>query len=90
MLVLRSDKRCLKRLCTVILLLVRYNFECVKNKEVNQYMGLNKESIKIGFAYVGIVVGAGFSTGQEVMQFFTPYGLWSYIGVLISGLILDL
>jgi uncharacterized membrane protein YkvI len=34
------------------------------------------------FAYVGIVVGAGFSTGQEVMQFFTPYGLWSYIGVL--------
>ena len=51
-------------------------------------MGLNKEAVKIGFAYVGIVVGAGFSTGQEVMQFFTPYGLWSYIGVLISGLIL--
>ncbi|GGG89966.1 hypothetical protein E2558_00325 [Staphylococcus pragensis] len=51
-------------------------------------MGLNKEAIKIGFAYVGIVVGAGFSTGQEVMQFFTPYGLWSYIGVLLSGLIL--
>ena len=51
-------------------------------------MGLNKEAIKIGFAYVGIVVGAGFSTGQEVMQFFTPFGLWSYIGVLISGFIL--
>lgn len=51
-------------------------------------MGLNKEAVKIGFAYVGIVVGAGFSTGQEVMQFFAPYGLWSYIGVLISGLIL--
>ena len=51
-------------------------------------MMMNKEATKIGFAYVGIVVGAGFSTGQEVMQFFTPYGLWSYIGVLISGLIL--
>ncbi|MFW0760544.1 YkvI family membrane protein [Staphylococcus cohnii] len=51
-------------------------------------MGLNKEAIKIGFAYVGIVVGAGFSTGQEVMQFFSLYGLWSYIGVLLSGLIL--
>ncbi|WP_227490118.1 hypothetical protein, partial [Staphylococcus haemolyticus] len=23
-------------------------------------MGLNKEAVKIGFAYVGIVVGAGF------------------------------
>ncbi|CAA3755808.1 membrane spanning protein [Staphylococcus aureus] len=32
-------------------------------------MMMNKEAIKIGFAYVGIVVGAGFSTGQEVMQF---------------------
>ena len=51
-------------------------------------MGLNKEAVKIGFAYVGIVVGAGFSTGQEVMQFFSPYGLWSYIGVILSGLIL--
>ncbi|SCS25411.1 YkvI family membrane protein [Staphylococcus caeli] len=51
-------------------------------------MGLNKEAIKIGFAYVGIVVGAGFSTGQEVMQFFSPFGLWSYIGVILSGLIL--
>ena len=51
-------------------------------------MGLNKEAVKIGFAYIGIVVGAGFSTGQEVMQFFSPYGLWSYIGVILSGLIL--
>ncbi|MCU5746926.1 hypothetical protein N9R04_09575 [Staphylococcus sp. SQ8-PEA] len=52
-------------------------------------MGLNKEAIKIGFAYVGIVVGAGFSTGQEVKQFFSDYGLWSYIGVIISGVILS-
>lgn len=27
------------------------------------------EAIKIAFAYVGVVVGAGFSTGQEVLQF---------------------
>ncbi|MCG3401893.1 branched-chain amino acid transport system II carrier protein [Staphylococcus massiliensis] len=52
-------------------------------------MTLNKEAIKIGFAYVGVVVGAGFSTGQEVKQFFADYGLWSYIGVIISGLILS-
>lgn len=60
----------------------------MRNEGGKLFMGLNKEAIKIGFAYVGIVVGAGFSTGQEVMQFFTPYGLWSYIGVLLSGLIL--
>ncbi|GEP79135.1 YkvI family membrane protein [Staphylococcus carnosus] len=51
-------------------------------------MTFNKETVKIGFAYVGVVVGAGFSTGQEVMQFFTDYGLYAYIGVLIAGLIL--
>ena len=51
-------------------------------------MTFNKEVVKIGFAYVGVVVGAGFSTGQEVMQFFTGYGLYSYIGILLSGLIL--
>lgn len=73
---------------TCILQSVRYNAQCLNFKEVIIYMGLNKEAVKIGFAYVGIVVGAGFSTGQEVMQFFTPYGLWSYIGVVLSGLIL--
>ncbi|QDW92315.1 hypothetical protein GJU84_09950 [Staphylococcus chromogenes] len=46
------------------------------------------EAIKIAFAYVGVVVGAGFSTGQEVKQFFSMYGIYSYIGVIISGLIL--
>ncbi|PWZ96893.1 hypothetical protein DD924_13235, partial [Staphylococcus pseudintermedius] len=46
------------------------------------------EAIKIAFAYVGVVVGAGFSTGQEVLQFFSQFGIYSYIGVVISGLIL--
>lgn len=40
------------------------------------------EAIKIAFAYVGVVVGAGFSTGQEVKQFFSMYGIYSYIGWL--------
>ncbi len=47
-----------------------------------------KEATKIGFAYVGVVVGAGFSTGQEVMKFFTHYGLYGYLGVIISGIML--
>ena len=37
-------------------------------------MGLNKEG-KIGFAYVGIVVGAGFSTGQVMQLHHMVYGL---------------
>lgn len=48
----------------------------------------NKEALKIGSAYVGVIVGAGFSTGQEVLTFFTNYGIYSYFAIIISGLML--
>ncbi|WP_414047734.1 hypothetical protein ACMGE7_02385 [Macrococcus equi] len=48
----------------------------------------NWEAIKIGFAYVGVIVGAGFSTGQEVLTFFTNYGMYSYLAIIIAGLML--
>lgn len=51
-------------------------------------MSKNTEAVKIGSAYVGVVVGAGFSTGQEVLKFFTNYGTYSYLAILIAGLML--
>ena len=33
-------------------------------------------SLQIGFTFIGTVVGAGFATGREVMQFFTRFGHW--------------
>ncbi|WP_323710906.1 hypothetical protein [Mammaliicoccus lentus] len=47
----------------------------------------NKESIGIAFAYTGVIVGAGFSTGQELLQFFTNFGLWSIPGVILTAII---
>ena len=32
-------------------------------------MNTVKESIIVAFAFVGVVVGAGFATGQEIFQF---------------------
>ena len=29
-----------------------------------------KKSIQVGLAYVGIIVGAGLSSGQDLMQYF--------------------
>ena len=40
-----------------------------------QYM---KKSLQIGSAFIGIVVGAGFVSGQEILLFFTSYG---YLGI---------
>ena len=49
-----------------------------------------KESIIVAFAFVGVVVGAGFATGQEIFQFFTSHGIYSIGGIFITGLILTL
>src|SRR5690606_33445750 len=35
-----------------------------------------KKSFQIGAAFIGVIVGAGFASGQEVLQFFTSFGGW--------------
>ena len=39
---------------------------------------------KYAGAFVAWVIGAGFATGQEILQFFTSYGLMSYAVVLLT------
>ncbi|MCS1351985.1 hypothetical protein [Mechercharimyces sp. CAU 1602] len=43
-------------------------------------------AVRVGFTYIGTVVGAGFASGQEIMQFFTVYGkggMWAIIAVSV-------
>lgn len=47
---------------------------------------MNKQSIQIALAYMSVVIGGGFASGQEVLQFFTGYGLIGILGTLVSGL----
>lgn len=47
-------------------------------------MSTIKNSIKIAGAFVGILVGAGFASGQETLQFFTSFGMWGIAGALLS------
>lgn len=35
-------------------------------------------------AFIAILIGSGFATGQELLQFFAAYGLKGLIGVLVS------
>lgn len=46
-----------------------------------------KKSIQIGSAFVGLIVGAGFASGQEVMQYFTSFGTWGLLGALVATLL---
>lgn len=43
-----------------------------------------KKSLQIGSAFVGLIVGAGFASGQEVMQYFTSFGVWGIFGGLLA------
>lgn len=43
-----------------------------------------KEISRIAGAFVGVIVGAGFASGQEIMQFFTSFGLMGLAGAVIS------
>jgi uncharacterized membrane protein YkvI len=40
-------------------------------------------TLKVAATYIGTIVGAGFATGQEVLQFFTKFGVKGLGGLLI-------
>jgi len=42
---------------------------------------------KISLAFVGLVVGAGFSTGQEIIQYFISFGTQGFWGAVLAGVI---
>ncbi|MDR6716068.1 hypothetical protein [Paenibacillus sp. 2003] len=43
--------------------------------------------LQIAFTYIGTVVGAGFATGQEILQFFTQYGKWATVTIGLSTML---
>lgn len=49
--------------------------------------GKRGEVIQVAAVYVGTVVGAGFATGREIVEFFTQYGIYGLLGILISGIL---
>jgi uncharacterized membrane protein YkvI len=44
-------------------------------------------SWQIGAAYIGTIIGAGFASGQEIMQFFTKYGSIGMLLLFLSGVL---
>ncbi|SIS60633.1 YkvI family membrane protein [Salimicrobium flavidum] len=43
-----------------------------------------KRVLRIASAFIGIIVGAGFASGQEILQYFTSYGYAGTIGAIIA------
>ena len=41
-------------------------------------------TLKVAGVYIGTIVGAGFATGQEVLQFFSKFGIMGLAGLTIT------
>lgn len=43
-----------------------------------------KNIFKISSAFIGIIIGAGFASGQEILQYFTSFGSGGTIGAVLA------
>lgn len=43
-----------------------------------------KKSLQIAGAFVGLIVGAGFASGQEIIQYFTSFGTLGIFGGIVA------
>ncbi|GIN37748.1 YkvI family membrane protein [Heyndrickxia oleronia] len=48
---------------------------------MKKYIG----GLQVAAVYVGTVIGAGFATGKEIVEFFTRYGVIGIISILLAG-----
>ena len=39
-------------------------------------------------AFIAFLIGSGFATGQEILQYFTSYGYWGIAGALVVMILL--
>jgi uncharacterized membrane protein YkvI len=49
---------------------------------------VNKEITKIfqiAVVFIGTIVGAGLASGKEITQFFTSFGVKSFLGIILCG-----
>ncbi len=46
-----------------------------------------KKSFQIGSAFIGIIVGAGFASGQEILQFFSSFGYVGIAGSILAAVL---
>lgn len=47
-----------------------------------------KRGIGIGFAFIGVVVGAGFASGMEAFQYFVSYGEKGMWGIVLASIVM--
>lgn len=52
---------------------------------MNDVSPSNVGPFKIAATYIGTIVGAGFASGQEVLQFFSAFGWLGILGIFLAS-----
>lgn len=47
-----------------------------------------KKVLSFGGAFIAFLIGSGFATGQEVLQYFSSYGYWGVLGASVTLVLL--
>ena len=48
---------------------------------------MSKKYVSVAFAYVGVIVGAGLASGQDLLQYFLSFGAPGLIGIAVLGVL---
>lgn len=48
---------------------------------------MKSKATSVALAFVGLTVGAGFASGQEVMQYFVGFGIYGIIGAMVAAIV---
>lgn len=57
----------------------------MSKREHYTYRGIfMKKILQLGSAFMGVIIGAGFASGQEILQYFTSFGILGTIGAVIA------
>ena len=48
---------------------------------------MSKKYVSVAFAYVGVIVGAGLASGQDLLQYFLSFGAPGLIGIAALGVL---
>lgn len=51
---------------------------------------MERDWMKLAAIYIGTVIGAGFASGREIIEFFAIYGRRGILGMVVSGLLFSL
>jgi len=46
--------------------------------------------LKVAFLYMATIIGAGFASGQEIIQFFSMYYTGGFFGVILAGVLFSM